>query len=345
MKIGIVGHFAKNKNLNDGQTIKTRNLYYQFIEIYGKNEVSMIDTYKYKKHLLTLFINCVKGLKDSENIIMLPARNGVKVFVPLFIFFNKFFHKKLFYVVVGGWLPEFLLTHPKLKKNIKKLDYVLVETENMKTKLNQMGINNVDILVNFKKITIIQSQKLHFDSSLPIKVCTFSRVIKEKGIENAIKCVCAINKKEKKSIYQLDIYGPIANEYKEEFNLILKQNEDYVSYKGVIDANKSVETLNKYSLLLFPTYYEGEGLAGTIIDAFTSGVPVVASDWKYNKEIIKNGYNGFIFKTKNDDELIKILYDVYKGKYDLKTMKENCLKSATKYIPEIAIKELTKYIE
>ena len=37
MKIGIVGHFAKNKNLNDGQTIKTRNLYYQLIEIYGKN--------------------------------------------------------------------------------------------------------------------------------------------------------------------------------------------------------------------------------------------------------------------------------------------------------------------
>lgn len=344
MKIGIVGHFAKNKNLNDGQTVKTRNLYDQLVDIYGQNEVKVIDTYQYKKHMLSLLINCMNGIKNAENIIMLPARNGVKIFVPLFLCFNKIFHKKLFYVVVGGWLPEFLLDKPRLQKHLQKLDYILVETENMKNKLNKLGINNVDILVNFKKIAILKDKKRNWKTTIPLKVCTFSRVIKEKGIENAIRAVSEVNKKEKNKIYHLDIYGPISENYKEEFDTLLKKYQNDVSYKGVIEANNSVNTLKQYHLLLFPTYYEGEGLAGTIIDAFSSGVPVVASDWRYNTEVVKDGYNGFIFQTKNDKELIEILYNVYKGKYPMEKIKENCLKSATAYIPENAIKGLTKYI-
>ncbi|MFR3494185.1 MAG: glycosyltransferase [Blautia sp.] len=54
----------------------------------------------------------------------------------------------------------------------------------------------------------------------------------------------------------------------------------YIRYKGMVPFNQSTEVLKNYDALLFPTYYEGEGFAGTIIDAFAAGLPVIASDWK-----------------------------------------------------------------
>lgn len=70
----------------------------------------------------------------------------------------------------------------------------------------------------------------------------------------------------------------------------------------MVPFNQSTEVLKNYDALLFPTYYEGEGFAGTIIDAFAAGLPVIASDWKYNSEIIKQGITGVITKTHSISE-------------------------------------------
>lgn len=344
MKVAIIGHFALSKEYNDGQTVKVRNLYSELVKLFGEDEVFRVDTYNYKSNPTKLLKNCVQAMK-ADYVLFLPAQNGVKVFVPLFCFLNKFYNKNLFYVVVGGWLPEMLKINKSLLKDCKNLTKILVETEGMKSKLNSLGLDNVDILFNFKDIKPISKNELKNLDYSQLKVCTFSRVIKSKGIENAINVVNSINKKYGKTIYNLDIYGPIGDDYKEEFqDLISKTGHDAVNYKGVIDSSKSVDTIKNYDLLLFPTYYEGEGLAGTIIDAFFAGVPVVASDWKYNKDIIKDGVNGLIFKTKCDEEFETILENVYLKKYDILSMKHACLEEAEKYVPDIAIKGLTKYI-
>ena len=161
----------------------------------------------------------------------------------------------------------------------------------------------------------------------------FSRVIKEKGIEDAIKVVKDINDKNNKICFNLDIYGPIDKSYKEQFEEIIKNCPPYIKYKGVVDYKNTVNILKTYFCLLFPTYYVGEGIAGTIIDAFSSGVPVIATDWKYNKEIVEDGYNGYIYKTRENKELIEILEKIYKEPNLILQMKENCLETAKNYTP------------
>ncbi|MBQ0111150.1 MAG: glycosyltransferase, partial [Oscillospiraceae bacterium] len=110
----------------------------------------------------------------------------------------------------------------------------------------------------------------------------------------------------------------------------------------VIPFDKSVELLKTYYALLFPTYYDGEGFAGTLIDAMASGVPVVASDWKYNSEIIENRQTGAIFATQNQKEFIDTLDWVYKNTDEWNSYKINCIKRAKNYLPEIAVKVLTE---
>lgn len=338
-KILICGHFGRNENFLDGQTIKTKNIYLALLGKYGEKEINKIDTYQWKKHPISFLKKCIDGIKDSKNIIILPAQNGVRVFIPLFLLINKLYKRKIFYIVIGGWLPEFLETRKGLLKKVKKLDKVFVETNNMKKKLEKLDVKNVEILVNFKNITPLKEEELNFNYSKPYKVCTFSRVMKEKGIEDAIQVVKNINEESNEIVYELDIYGQIDEGYKDNFTKVINSSSEYIQYKGCIDAEKSVDTLKNYYLLLFPTKFKTEGIPGTIIDALSAGVPIVASKWDNADEIISDGRNGLIYEFNSLSDFynkLQILLN-YKKVYDMKC---NCVADAKRFTTEFAMEKI-----
>lgn len=96
----------------------------------------------------------------------------------------------------------------------------------------------------------------------PLKLCTFSRVMKEKGIETAVSAVKAINDKLGKTAFLLDIYGQVEPSQELWFSGLQRKFPGYISYKGMVEFDKSVTVLRNYTALLFPTYYAGEGLQG-----------------------------------------------------------------------------------
>lgn len=142
-----------------------------------------------------------------------------------------------------------------------------------------------------------------------MKLCTFSRVMKEKGIEDAINAVVTANAVLEFQAFSLDIYGQVWGEYKERFDDIQKAFPKYVRYCGSVDADESVDVLKAYFALLLPTYYEGEGFAGTLIDAYSAGVPVIATDWRYNSEFVTDNTE-FVYPTGDQKALIDILTNV-----------------------------------
>lgn len=341
-KVGVCGHFGHGKNLLNGQTVKTKILYDTLTEIYGAKNVISVDSHKWKIRPFKLLYDCCKMSKFADDVILLPANNGLKVFVPLFLMLKKVLKFKLHYVVIGGWLAEFLNENTWLIRKIKKFDGIYVETNSMKLELQKLGINNVYIVPNFKKLNILKREELIFNQSMPFKFCTFSRVMKEKGIEDAIEAIIEINKEYKEVLCSLDIYGQIDNDYKDEFKKILLDTPNYINYKGEVAFDKSVDVLREYYALLFPTYYEGEGFAGTILDAFAAGLPVIASKWKYNTEIIEHGKTGFIYELHCLDDLKKSVMKIVYNPSQYIEMKVNCINKAELYAPKTAIKPLKR---
>ncbi len=335
---------AGNNNFLDGQTVKTKNIYNELVRKYGEENISKIDTFNWKKHPIYFIRKCRKELRNTENLIILPAHNGVKVFVPFFNFWNKFYHKKIFYAVVGGWLPELLASKVWLTKEIRKLSKVFVETTKMKEDLSKLAIKNVEILVNFKSIQILNEKDLKYEYSRPLELCTFSRVMKEKGIEDAIDVVKKINEETNEIVYTLDIYGPIDKSYVDRFEKLKNTLPSYIKYAGCVDSEKSVEVLKKYYLLLFPTKFKTEGIPGTIIDALSAGVPVVASKWENYADILVNEENSFLFNMndlKEFENILKNLKDINK----VIEIKNKTLQSITKFKSETAMQVLYKNIE
>lgn len=343
-KVCVIGHFGKGKKLLNGQTIKTKILTEELIRNYGEENVVTIDTHGGAKAIFRMFFEIAGAMRECENIVILPAHNGVKIIPRIIEFWNFFYKRKIHYDVVGGWLPNTLESMPRLIKMFSNYTGIYVEVDSMKCKLNELGLKNVFVIPNCKNLEIIQCDELSTLSAVPIKLCTFSRVMKEKGIEEAVRVIEALNRECNTVRYELDIYGQIDPNQTEWFNNLISSVSSGIRYCGLVDYNKSTDVLKNYHALLFPTFYSGEGFAGTIIDAMAAGVPVIASDWKYNSEVIVDGYNGMLFETHNVEALKRILYSVDFTSEEYMFMKKNCVLSATKYLPSVALRPLLERI-
>ena len=339
--VSVIGHFGNSKLLLKGQTRKTKIITDELSKQLGNDEVLKLDTAGGKSTLLKAPFQCLKALKTAKNVIIFPAHNGVRVYVPLLSFFRKFFkNRKLHYVVIGGWLPEFLKTRKSLAKKLKRFDGIYVETNTMKRALEEQGFTNIVVMPNCKDLKILKPEELVYPTGEPYKLCTFSRVMKEKGIEDAVNAVKVINEEVGRTIYTLDIYGQVDSSQTQWFENLQTTFPNYIEYKGVVDYDKSVEVLKNYFALLFPTRFYTEGIPGTIIDAYAAGIPVIASKWGSYSDIIDEGTTGLGYETNNVADLIKRLKNVvYNAKY-ISGLKLNCLEKSRYYLPCSIVKIL-----
>lgn len=343
-KICIIGAFDFVNLPTGGQPVKSRELYYALQDIYGPENVLYVETYGWKKHPLKMLIKIEKYSRKSKAIIMLPAHHGVEIFSRILAFYKMRKGNKIFYDVIGGWLPEKTAKHPRLLKKLKMFDGIWVETSSMKNALEVQGLNNTCVVPNFKKLDILSECELKFDVSYPLKVCTFSRVTKQKGIEEAIEAVKHINEEFGKDVYHLDIYGQIDDEYSEEFEKLIKLNGGEITYCGVVQPNRSVETIKEYFALLFPTLFYTEGIPGTIIDAYASGVPIITSIWKNANDIFVENKTGWGYEFGKREELISLLRKAAMSPDEFLKMKSSSLNMAKKYHPETVMKLIESQI-
>lgn len=344
MKIGVCGHFGDGNDFFDGQTVKTKIVTSQLEKKFGVEHIVCVDTYGGIQKVLSHIFGIIKMLFKCDNIIILPAQNGLRVIAPLLIFLNIIFKRNIYYDVIGGWLPEFVSKRKILREFLKRIDKIFVETKSMKKQLENQGFKNIDVVPNCKELDVINEYEVKNTISKPYKLCTFSRVMKEKGIEDAIQAVYTVNSMWNDVYFELDIYGQVDNNQKQWFKELQLKFPPYINYRGIVPFNQTTKVLKKYDALLFPTYYEGEGFAGTLIDSFAAGLPVIASDWKYNSEIVDSGKTGIVFETRNVKELQNAIISIHRDLIKWNSMKKNCLREAKKYLPDNAMEKMINLV-
>lgn len=339
-KAVIVGHFGFGYDYSDGQTIKTQNIYNALTKIYGEEQIKPVDTHGSITSFIKAPFILLKAFFQSKNIIILPAHRGLRVYAPIIWVYKKLFHNVgVHYAVIGGWLPSLLERKHFLRKAIESIDYIYVETNTMKASLESLGVKAV-VMPNFKTIKLNSIPNCDFTRDEPLPLCTFSRVMKQKGIEDAINAVVGINDREKKTSYSLDIYGPIDPAETEWFEELMAKQPEYIRYMGVVSQDQIVDTLSRYFALLFPTRFYTEGVPGTIIDAYASGLPIIVSKWQSYKDIVEEDVTGFAYEFRNTDEFEAILYRMLKSPSLINSLRANCRQYANRYSADEAIKIL-----
>lgn len=344
-KIGIWGQFGDGGPIADGQAVRTTITTQELIKKYGKEDVRILNTNAWRKNPVRFFFDTVDLLRKCENVIILPADNGLRIVAPIYDFFNTIYKRKLIYIVIGGFLPAFLRKNPSYVKMMNKYEVLFVQTPNLKRDLSELDINNIEIMTNFKLQPIRSIEDIHINTNDRISLCILSRLTEDKGIEDAIKAVKIANNRLGGKKITLDLYGMVPEQYQERFNELIKMNSEIVAYKGVANYNQTASVLKEYFAMLFPTYFHGEGFAGCLIDAFFAGIPVITTDWLYNKDIVGNNKNGILVPIKNPNELADAILKLYNDRdLALRMSKENA-EEAKHYSAEKVLEGLYRYLD
>lgn len=340
--IAVIGRVAEGVELLDGQTIKTKVLCEELHRYFPDRKLICVDTYQYRKNILKILFRMARSFVECEDIFVLLSRNGRTFFIPVLMGMNMIFHRRIYHDVVGGALPAEAAERPILRKLLKCFNVNWVEFAAMKEELEKIGVTNVEVLPNFKRLNILSSEKLLKNYREPFVFSMFSRVLKEKGMPDAAKAVAKVNCRYGKQLAVLHIYGPVEEDYREEFTELLEEYRECVHYMGCVPFDQSVEVLSQSYMLLFPSVYFGEGMPGTILDAFSSGLPVIATDWHFNSELVHDGVTGYCYDWRKPELLEQWICYAIEHPDQINSMREHCLAKAAEYTPEIVMEKICR---
>ena len=246
--------------------------------------------------------------------------------------------------MIGGIRYQYIQKQKSRLRYEKRIKKIYVESTAMVKQYESLGLNNAAYLPNFKNIEILTEKEMlkeyHMDE--PLRLCTFSRIDRLKGIDVAIEVVKEFNNQYGENIAALDIIGPVDEEYSNEFYALLQATEcKGIRYCGKVDSSEAVNVLKKYDALLFPSKWFTEGFPGTFIDALASGLPILASNKINFGDIIEDGYNGYLISEETEiEDYVHHLRDWSHNREDLLRMKKNALIEAQKYTTEHVLEQI-----
>lgn len=173
----------------------------------------------------------------------------------------------------------------------KNIDKFIALTPFIKTLLlsSSLGLHEDSIVVK------ANSTDDFLDNSNPHRkgFLFVGRLSKEKGVDILVDAFNLMPQ------YDLEIIG--SGEMAEMLKSKAKQN---IVFHGNKDRSFIKSKLAKTRALVFPSIWY-EGLPNTIIEAFSSGTPVLASNMDNINQIISDGYNGETFVVDNANSIIE----------------------------------------
>lgn len=343
MKFCVVGNYGDGINrVTDGQGIKTVELYDALKEYYGSKKVCKLNLYS--KNKIVLGVKLLLRMMQCSHLIVLVSKNGRITVVPLMVSLNRVFKRKIYHSLIGSTSHQTLEERPALVNTYNALAGNWSETSTEKKLLEKAGLTNVSVVKNFKSLRILSEKELKNYDATVYRFCTFSRVEELKGIPNIVRAIKRVNSEYGRTVVCLDIYGKVQDTFEQGFEELKKEFDDSIHYKGVVDFDKSVETLSSYFMLVFPTLYYTEGIPGTLIDSMAAGVPIISAEWASCFDIMASEV-GLTYEFGSDDDLVnKIKYAIDNPKL-INAMKVDCLREARKYLREEAIKEICQKLE
>lgn len=342
----VVGYFGYVSNQLDGQTIKTRNIY----ELLKSKEeecnyrVSYFDTQSFQTKK-TNIIKMYHQVFKYDLLIYIGAHSNLKYLFPVHYLITRIIQIDLHYIVVGGWLAEFLENKPIHRFMLKRIRGIYPQTKLLTEQLQEKySFSNVVQLHNFRMEEPSSSDVISINKcSDKIKIVFMARIHPMKGVDVLFQLADHLNKLPHQK-YCLDIYGPMFEEYRSVFENKIKRYSN-IRYHGALLPGEINKTLREYDLMLFPTKYFTEGFPGSILDAYMAGLPVIATRWKYAEEFIDDGNSGVITEFDIPEDFIEKTINCIDRPEYLDQLKIGARKQSKKFSSEAAWNILKSYIK
>lgn len=334
----IVGWLNKGKPADCGETMKNQ-LIINKLESMGV-KCRQIDFKGWRKHPW-VFLNLGWDLvfhRDNSLILSTSAQN---VYFLMKIMKKIGWKQNTIHWVIGGSLGQKVTQGIYRPEVIGYMSHTLVESHLMVEQLEAAGVKGVKEVPNFKPIPYVPViPKKYPETGQPLRFVFLSRIMPEKGCDYILEAARLLNSEGYEEKYSIDFYGKIADSYQKIFLKKLDSLSN-VRYQGFLNLreNEGYDNLSGYDMMLFPTYWKGEGFAGVFIDAFISGLPMIVTDWAHNKFFLEEGKTALFIPVHDVVALHDKMKECIDGSADIASMAVNCQNQVERYDVDKVITE------
>lgn len=188
------------------------------------------------------------------------------------------------------------------KLGLRKANKVFFQNEaNRDYMLSKHLVSNNYDMIPGSGVNLKQYKVLEYPKDKYLKFVYIGRITEEKGIRLYLNAAEYIKDK-----YPKVTFGICGDYDEEDYKKRIENLEDkgVVEYYGVVDDMTTI--YKKVQCIVHPTWY-AEGMSNVLLESLASGRPIIATDRPGCKEIVDDGINGFVIKTKDEEDLINKL--------------------------------------
>lgn len=226
-----------------------------------------------------------------------------------------------------------------VRRILKGSDLVIALTEHMKREvLRYWPHTRADVIgegVDYDFFRKSSRAKLP-----PNSVLYIGRFVKMKGAEYLVRAFKTVKEQIPDAGLYLGGYGPEEGSLK---RLVKSLALGDTTFLGKLDRKDMAGYLNACTLFAFPSTSEGFPL--TIVEAMSSGCPIVSTNVRGLPEIIKNRRNGLLVNPRDEHELAEKIIRLLKDPEARKAMSKNNIADAKKYSWESIVSRILEKIE
>ena len=146
-------------------------------------------------------------------------------------------------------------------------------------------------------VNLMRFSPLEYPPPDTIEFAFISRIMKEKGIDQFLDAAVIIKAKYPNTKFH--VCGFCEQNYKP--RLFELEARGIITYHGMVRDVQKI--LSKVHCTVHPTYYP-EGLSNVLLESCACARPIITTDRSGCKEVIDNGYNGYIVRQKDLGDLV-----------------------------------------
>jgi glycosyltransferase involved in cell wall biosynthesis len=235
---------------------------------------------------------------------------------------------------------EYLTSESRIKKDAAEIDSAQKHIVASSFSMKALYYNNVNPLNIFKvpygvNHDVFKSIKLNHEINKKINILFIGEINQRKGIKQILEAAKILSDKN----FEFNLIGMGMNNHLE----LYEPYKKYVNFLGLVSFETLLGQLKSSDVFIFPSLGEGFGLV--LLEALSSGLPVICSRNCAGPDLIEDGKNGFLIDAGDTSVLVdKILwFDSNRDK--LPEMRQYARKSSLKYTWETYEKNVVSGIE
>ncbi len=302
---------------------------------------------------IELIYDSYRLIKEIKKID--PDLVHIQSTIPLFSLFGlltKNAYNEL--LTLHGYIREEYKTHRGFKKIInlffgvplerivlEKIQTIISLTPQMKKLIQDKSKSKIVIIPNGIDLEHIKQIKPRNDINAP-SIFYLGMLTKGKGISDLINAI----ELAQKDVTDLTLYiggtGPYETQLRE---LVRKSNlQEHVHFLGFLDETKKFTYMKAIDIFILPSHWESFPIV--LLEALACGKPIITTDIGGTSYAVTHGENGFLYKPREFNQLVKHMKELLLNNQLRETMKEQNLKKSIDFDwKRIALKTKNLYNE